>query len=310
MRVVKFGGSSLADVERLRAAAHIAASHERQAPCVVVVSAMAGVTDALLYAARLALTDQDGWRDELARIEARHRTAYRDITGGVSERFELLWRLLLADAARLPAQAAPSGSVEALAARFSGWGERLMVDLFARALTATGLVSESFVEEPVLLESLTADHHSSASEHRPTPSILATRALLTPRLALLMMRGGVPVLPGYIARDASGRVTTLGRNGSDHSAAVVSAALGAEALYIYSDVAGIYTADPRVVPEATLLPALTYAEAAEIAELGARAPSAHRRAAGALGHPAAPAQLARYHYPWHQRRARDSRLRR
>jgi hypothetical protein len=94
---------------------------------------------------------------------------------------------------------------------------------------------------------------------------------LLPRLALLVMRGGTPVLPGYIARDTTGALTTLGRNGSDHSAAVIAAALGAERLTIYSDVPGMLTADPRIVPDATLLPALTYDEAQRMATLGARA---------------------------------------
>ena len=80
----------------------------------------------------------------------------------------------------------------------------------------------------------------------------------------------MPVLPGYIARDAAGRPTTLGRNGSDHSAAVVAAALGAQALYIYSDVAGVYSADPRIVADAQLLPCLSYSEAAAIAAAGAK----------------------------------------
>jgi hypothetical protein len=102
------------------------------------------------------------------------------------------------------------------------------------------------------------------------------------------------VLPGYIARDAAGRSATLGRNGSDHSAAVIAAALGAHAIYLYSDVAGVYSADPHVVPEAHLLPALTYTEAAEVAALGAR-----------VLHPRAVVPLARWRIPLYLRDVRQ-----
>lgn len=272
MRVVKFGGSSLANAERLMKAARIAARHREEAPVTAVVSAMAGVTDALLRAARSALAGDPAWHDELTEVERRHRAAYLAIAGTVTERFERQWQGCLGEAESLASGAGGQLSaalLEAASARFSGWGERLIVDLFARALVRTGTPAESFPEEPVLLDGVLLDP-LEPSGYRPRPSTLATRAWLAPRLASLLLRGGVPVLPGYIARDASGGVTTLGRNGSDHSAAVVSAALGADALYIYSDVAGIYSADPHVVPAAELLPAVTYAEAGAVALLGAR----------------------------------------
>ncbi len=102
------------------------------------------------------------------------------------------------------------------------------------------------------------------------PSVAATRGLLVPRLAGTPHNEVVPVLPGYLACARDGLVTTLGRNGSDYSAAVIGAALRAEAVYLYSTVAGIHRADPQVMPEADVLPALTYADAAEAAALGAR----------------------------------------
>ena len=342
MFVLKFGGSSMADAERILASARIAQATHAHTPVTVVVSAMAGVTDTLLRVAAQALTDGaisphadptldgaeasradvtdatdatggDGagaigagdagrsgvsWRDELARLEARHRQTFLAIGGWAPDVFALRWRALLAEAEALCASgldgASPAG--QAALARFSGWGERLAVDLMARALTVCGALAQAFADEPVILTGPRhGDHHTPGADAThlsaqtsalldklaivepgeyggvAQPSILATRAALAPRLALLVTRGGVPVLPGYIARDSAGRVTTLGRNGSDYSAAVIAAALGAAALYLYSDVPGLYTADPRVVPDAALLPALTYAEAGEIAALGARA---------------------------------------
>lgn len=266
MRILKFGGSSVADAALMRAAAHIVVTHQREAPVTVVVSAMAGVTDVLLRAAYSLISGDVSWFGELAALECRHRDTYRELAGTVPAAFNPAWRTLMDDAARLGQQglAPESAEAEFAAARFSGWGERLAVSLFTAALEAAGIPAQPFPAEQVLLET-----HATPNE-APRPSVLATRGWLVPQLARLVMRGGVPVLPGYIARDAAGQITTLGRNGSDHSAAVIAAALGAESVYIYSDVAGFFTADPHVVPEAALIPAITYAEAAEVAALGAR----------------------------------------
>lgn len=285
MRIIKLGGSSLADAQRLRAAARIVAAHQRDAPVVSVVSAMEGVTDALLRAASALLSGDASWRRELAVLEARHRAAYQDLSGFLPAAFEPAWQALTADLASLASANVQPGSTEArfAAGRFSGWGERLVVPLFAAALDTCGVLAQPFSAEPVLLET-----HATPNE-TPRPSILATRGWLVPRLARLVMRGGVPVLPGYIARDAAGQITTLGRNGSDYSAAIVATALGAQAIYIYSDVAGFYTADPRIVPDAMLLPEITYADAAEAAWLGARV--LHPRALAPLAHWSIPLYL-------------------
>src|SRR5579859_528214 len=278
MRILKFGGSSVADADRMRRAARIVATHQSEAPVTVVVSAMAGVTDALLRAAHAVISGSAAWRDELAALERRHRDTYRELAGAVPATLDPAWRALHADALRLATQGFAPQTIEAefAAARFSGWGERMAAPLFATALEATGISTQPFPAEAVLLETQAAPHST------PRPSVLATRGWLVPQLARLVMRGGVPVLPGYIARDASGQTTTLGRNGSDHTTAVVAAALGAESVYIYSDVAGFFTADPHVVPEAALIPAITYAEAAEVAWLGARI--LHPRTLAPLAH--------------------------
>lgn len=290
MRVVKFGGSSVASAERILAAAGIVAEQRMEGPVAVVVSAMAGVTDALLRAAGAALTRRGDWREELRRVEARHRAAYAELGVEVPNAFVARWQALLAEGAQLAQGDLAAGSACArAAARFSGWGERLIVDLVARAIGRLGLEARALVEEPVLLAAPGRRDAWDEEGADAEPSVLATRGWLAPRLARLLLRGGVPVLPGYIARDAAGRVTTLGRNGSDQSAAVIGAALGAEAVYLYSDVAGIFSADPRVVPEARLVPMVTYAEAEEIASLGARV--LHPRTVAPLGQWSIPLRL-------------------
>lgn len=267
MRVVKFGGSSVADIARLRNAASIVAELRRQGPVAVVVSAMAGVTDALLRAGRSAITGDAHLPELLEDIELRHYEAWSALSDEPPMEFERQWAMLSQQARALGRQSVGLSwsARERLIAQFSGWGERLVVGLLAAALREQGLIAEAFDDAPVAL------HNDGSEEDEPQPSALATRARLLPRLALLVMRGGVPVLPGYIACGTRGELSTLGRNGSDHSAAVIAAALGAERLTIYSDVPGMLTADPRIAPDAELLPALSYAEAQRMASLGAKA---------------------------------------
>jgi aspartokinase/homoserine dehydrogenase 1 len=296
MLVIKFGGSSVRDAERIRAAARIAAGHRAHEPVAVVVSAMAGVTDGLLRCADAALACDGEWRAGLTEIEERHRAAYTALTGTVPASFDALWQALVVDITALSYAGPRPGSPAALdeAARFSGWGERLIVGIFAAGLSAHGTPAEALDDAPVLLAGCEAGERGEGGDNTPArPSVLATRAWLGPRLSSPFLRGAVPVLPGYIARDAAGRSATLGRNGSDHSAAVIAAALGAQAIYLYSDVAGVYSADPRVVPEAHLLPALTYTEAAEVAALGAR-----------VLHPRTVEPLARWRIPLYLRDVR------
>ncbi len=267
MRVVKFGGSSVADATRMRHAAATVAELRAQGPVALVVSAMAGVTDALLGAGQLAIAGDSRLPERLDAVALRHYEAWAALSGAAPDDFERRWAALVREARTLARRGAGLGEPARarLLAQFSGWGERLVVDLMAAALREAGLIAEAFDEAPVAL------HGAAAADAEPEPSALATRARLLPQLALLVMRGGVPVLPGYIARDTAGVLTTLGRNGSDHSAAVIAAALGAERLTIYSDVPGMLTADPRIAPDATLLPALTYDEAQRMATLGAKA---------------------------------------
>lgn len=267
MRVVKFGGSSVADIARLRNAASIVAELRAQGPVAVVVSAMAGVTDALLRAGRSAITGDAHLPELLEDIELKHYEAWSALSDEPPVELERQWATLTQEARALGRQSAGRSwsARERLIAQFSGWGERLVVGLLAAALREVGLIAEAFDDAPVAL------HDDGSEEAEPQPSALSTRARLLPRLALLVMRGGTPVLPGYIARSTRGGLTTLGRNGSDHSAAVIAAALGAERLTIYSDVPGMLTADPRIAPDAELLPALTYAEAQRMARLGAKA---------------------------------------
>lgn len=268
MIVVKFGGSSLAGPERMLAAARIVARHSRTEPLVCVVSAMAGVTDQLFAIARLAARGDSDWRETYVTVRAQHEQTLASLSsaGNDTETDELarLWRMLESDAAALASIGNATEREEAVAV-FSAWGERLSVIMFAAALTCVGTEAAAFEDAPVIVE-----HNVRYTSPRWIASVLATSLWLRDPVTNLMQYGKTPVLPGYLALTQDGAYTTLGRNGSDHSAAIIGAALDARAVYIYSDVAGIYDADPRVVPGAGLLPSLSYDEATAIATRGAR----------------------------------------
>ena len=263
MVVIKFGGFSLDGPERLTAAAQIVAEHHGHDWVIVVVSAMAGVTEALLLAADQLQRGNSAWEAGLARVATRHQEAYAALGTETPAAFNRDWAALLDEAAELAATMrsnVPAPEQAEAMARFSGWGERLSVGLLVQALQVAGVPTIGDTREPVII----------AADGEQEPSVALTREWLTPRVAQMQAHARVAVLPGYIARRAAGSVTTLGRNSSDQSAAIIAAALGAERLTIYSGVAGFYTADPHVVPGAALVPALHYVEAAAIALVGAR----------------------------------------
>lgn len=267
MIVVKFGGSSLAGPERMLAAARIVARHNRAETVVCVVSAMAGVTDKLFAIARLAVRGGSDWCGPYTRMRVQHEQTLASLgTTGDRESIVLapLWRMLESDAAALASIGHVSEREEAIAV-FSAWGEKLSVRLFAAALARVRIEATPFEDAPVIVE-----HDGRRASQRWIASVAATSLWLRDPITNLIRCGKTPVLPGYLALTQDGAYTTLGRNGSDHSAAIIGAALDACAVYIYSDVAGIYEADPQVVPGARLLTALSYDEAAAIAASGAR----------------------------------------
>ncbi len=231
------------------------------------------------------------WQATLAEISTRHQDTLDELTRTagttptITSRFATAQAALAADIQRM--RATPFATEEArghAVAAYSGWGERLAVLLFAQALAGEGVAAAPFAGEPVALVArpglaeyapigdIGEPRHERAdfSLARLAPSVAATRELLAPHVADWQAAELIPVLPGYLGGTRDGLVTTLGRNGSDYSAAVIAAALHAEAVYLYSTVAGVNRADPHVVPEADVLPALTYADAAEAAALGAR----------------------------------------
>lgn len=261
----KFGGASLADSTSVRHAVAILRGR-RSEPTVVVVSAMAGTTDALLAVAQQAGSgDARAVAPLIARLRSRHAEVARallpagrlraEVLAYVSDVFEELEAL--AAGLRLLRELTPR-TTDYLVSR----GERLSARLVAAALEAGGTRAR-FVDALEVI-------HTDAAFGQAAPDYARSDRAVQRVLGPLLARGVVPVVPGFIGATPAGEVATLGRGGSDLTATLLARGLGAGRVSLWKDVPGLLTADPRVVPEARVIPQLHAREAAELAYYGAR----------------------------------------
>jgi len=263
--LMKFGGTSVGSAERMRVAASLSAAQRQERPVVIVVSAMSKVTDLLLETLRRAETgDQTGVDSNLEELRRRHRqtclellperqhaAVLGEIEGLIGE-FERI-----ASGIRLLAEAPPRSVDEAVAI-----GERLSALLLAACLESGGTRARVVDAAQVIV--------TDAVFGNATPLMEPTRERARRLLLPLLEEGVLPVVTGFNGATADGRPTTLGRGGSDFSASILAAALDASELWIWTDVDGIMTADPRIVPDCAVLEEVTYREAAELAYNGAK----------------------------------------
>ena len=265
MIVVKFGGTSVADAAAIARAADIVRGRLPRRP-IVVVSALAGTTNALL-----ALAEQAAHGQLIAAIRAVEGLRERhlreadtllgdgaladDVCGDVSATFDELASLV--EALSVLGDLTPR-SLDAIAAV----GERVSSQIVAAAFRVRGLDAEHVDARDVLVTDGTFCAATPLAER------IADRA--REHLLPVVNRGQVPVLGGFIGADERGVTTTLGRGGSDYSASLIGAAVQAEAIEIWTDVDGMLTADPRVVPGARLIAQIRFDEASELASFGAK----------------------------------------
>ena len=263
--VLKFGGTSVADAEALQRVAGLVSRAHRSTGPIVVVSALAGVTDTLLAAADAAASgDAERMRPQLDALLERHAEIAGRLAGpeGAQGIRTVLGRAGGEIAGLLERVARDPERRPALRDEIASYGERLSAALVTAVLLAAD-VPARYVDARHCL--ITDETHG-----RATPLLPDTEQRTRTALAPLLDRRLVPVLGGYIGATPEGVTTTLGRGGSDYSAALVGAALGAAEIQIWTDVSGVLTADPRVVPGARTIPSLSYAEAAELAYFGAK----------------------------------------
>lgn len=261
---MKFGGTSVADAEGFRRAAEIVAPSA--GGVVVVVSAACGVTNRLVEAARRAGAGEGHATAAITdALVAQHLDIARALVGDAGALSELAADIkrILGDVACLCRGTALLRELTPRALdAISGAGERLSARLLACTLRESGLKAVA-VDATELI--VTDGEHGRAE-----PLMDETRERAAEKLRPLLEGGAIPVVTGFIGATADGTPTTLGRNGSDYSATIIGAALGADAVVIWSDVDGILTADPRLVPDASVLGAVSYEEADEMAHFGAR----------------------------------------
>jgi aspartate kinase len=261
---MKFGGTSLADETAFRRVMDIVKSHRESRP-IVVVSAMSRMTDALLSSVQVALAD--GARiavDALDEHFDRHRDVARCLLRPMAKKryLTVIERAQTEIAGLLQAVSLRSQSLPLLQDVIVSYGERLSAALLAEALRGINLASQYVDARDCIL---TDDEHGCAA-----PISAQTNERTRKNLKPLVAQGVIPVLGGFIGSSRKGSTTTLGRGGSDYSAAIIGAAVDAREIQIWTDVPGVLTADPRIVGEAYTIPRLSHAEAAELAYFGAK----------------------------------------
>lgn len=262
--VMKFGGTSVAGAAALENVARIVATQRERRP-VVVVSAMSGVTDALLKS--VAMASEGKVQEAIASLQEtfeRHEEAARQLLP--VERLEWFLAYLRGpmtyipqQLARLPNELASRPAIQDIVV---ATGEFMSSTLLAEVIKQRDVKARMVLSQRCIV----TDDEFTCAAPLMDETFTRTRESLLP----LIKEGVIPVIGGFIGETTRGDVTTLGRGGSDYTAAILGAALRAEEIQIWTDVTGVLTADPRVVPDAQTVERLSYSEAAELAYFGAK----------------------------------------
>jgi aspartokinase/homoserine dehydrogenase 1 len=263
--VMKFGGTSMGSAARIRVAAEISAKQNAKRPVVTVVSAMSRVTDLLLDSLRKAEAGDRADLDEnLKQLIARHFDVCRELLPPARQEAALAGvHALISEFSRISTgimmlgERPPRSIDEAVAI-----GERLSAFILAKYLESTGVLAAAVNAADVIA--------TDAVFGKATPLMEQTRQRASKTIRRLLDEKILPVVTGFNGSTLDGRPTTLGRGGSDFSASILAAALDASELWIWTDVDGIMTGDPRLIPDAQVLDMVTYNEAAELAYNGAK----------------------------------------
>ncbi len=255
MKVLKFGGTSVGNTENIKMVKKILESQDQA--CAVVVSAFAGVTDQIIQTAHMASEHNAAFRENLAAIQERHFNVVKELLQG--EHRHLMLREV--DSLLHEFQDVLQGvyQLQDLSDKtldfLLSFGERLSATIIAR-----------FVEGAVYIDSRKLIHTDSNFGNAMVKFDITDPQI---RKQLQNLKT-VALLPGFIATDDHGRTTTLGRGGSDYTAAIIAAALQSDVLEIWTDVNGFMTADPRIVSEAYPVECMSYEEAMELSHFGAK----------------------------------------
>jgi aspartokinase/homoserine dehydrogenase 1 len=265
MKVLKFGGTSVGSVENINKVISILQQESQHSRLVVVVSAVGGITDKLLEAARLACNGDPSYIDHFNAVSAIHismisglfqnteNAVALDTENLVSEKLEELKKLL--NGIYLINEISPKTSDKLLS-----FGELLSSIIISNALKSRGLEAELKNSQELII---TDNNFKNANVDFELTN-------LNTQLYFKSNKTKITVLPGFIAKSVHNESTTLGRGGSDYTAAIIAAALDAEQLEIWTDVSGMYTTNPKLVKQAKPISKLSYQEAIELSHFGAK----------------------------------------
>lgn len=262
MKVLKFGGSSVGNAENIEKVVEIVTSEIKKNSCAVVLSAMQGTTDALIEAGKLAESGNDIFRQKINEIKAKHfeaistlfpTSAQKDLLDSVEKRISELEKIC--EGVFLLHELSPR-----TLDRIVGYGEILSTNIIAAKFDSLGI--ENVLRDTRELIITDSNFGFATVNFEKTNSQI--------RDSFKNSSAKLHILPGFIAADINGATTTLGRGGSDYTAAILAAALDAEVLEIWTDVSGMMTADPRFVRNVREIRRISYREAMELSHFGAK----------------------------------------
>lgn len=265
---MKFGGSSVANGEKIRNVANLIKDNKNDNQIVVVVSALQGITNQLIQAAVQAKTGNTKFIKEFKQeILERHQTTIKEaIQDTVIQ--EIVWKLVESRICELEQVLTGISYVGELTPKSRdlviSFGEKLSAPIVSATLNDIRVTSEHFTGGEAGI--VTDSNFGEASL-----LMNVTKFELKKNIEPLLEKGTVPVITGFIAQTQNGETTTVGRGGSDYTATIVGAALEAEEIWIWTDVDGLMTSDPKLVPEAKIIPKISFQEATELTIFGAKA---------------------------------------
>jgi aspartokinase/homoserine dehydrogenase 1 len=262
MQVLKFGGTSVANADNINRVIAIVQKALQRHKTIVVVSALGGVTDGLLQSGALAAAGDEKYKELLQTVELRHLEAVKALVPVTQQSSVLSWVKQrcneiedICNGVFLLGELSPRTKD-----RIVSYGELLSSRIVSSRFSALG-VENAWVDMRELI--VTDSHYGHAAV-----DFAATNQRCQDYFGAAAAR--LFIVPGFIASDAKGNTTTLGRGGSDYTAAILAGALHARALEIWTDVSGMMTADPRLVRHAKILPHISYQEAMELSHFGAK----------------------------------------
>lgn len=266
--MLKFGGTSVGNAERIKDVAKSVSEAAKENQVIVVASAMNGITDTLIRMSDLAKSCHlDKLRSELEKLRERHLQVVEDTISNpkirsevrktVEERINALEKVL--EGISILGEMTPRSKDLVIS-----FGERISTPIIWGAIADLGLKTKHFTGGEAGI--VTDDEFGEAN-----PLMNITKMKTGKILEPLLNEGVIPVVSGFIAATQTGEITTLGRGGSDYTGTILGAALSADDIWICTDVNGMMTADPKIVPDARTIPRLSYAEALEMTVFGAKA---------------------------------------